>query len=96
MIGVCGVRLAAHREWFAQGERMAALEAIQQEQSALLFAGHGPLDAVNHKGGREAERAAKRKLVEEAEAALRQAQDAVSPSAFSRLPLSACADSAPC
>ena len=34
---------------------MAALEAIQQEQSALLFAGHGPLDAVNHKGGREAE-----------------------------------------
>ena len=72
---------------------MAALEAIQQEQSALLFAGHGPLDAVNHKGGREAERAAKRKLVEEAEAALRQAQDAVSPSAFSRLPLSACADS---
>ena len=60
---------------------MAALEAIQQEQSALLFAGHGPLDAVNHKGGREAERAAKRKLVEEAEAALRQAQDAVSPAA---------------
>ena len=92
---VCLVRLAAHRERFAQGERMAALEAIQQEQSALLFAGHGPLDAVNHKGGREAERAAKRKLVEEAEAALRQAQDAVSPSAFSRLPLSACADSAP-